>query len=127
MTRLTGALSLMAAVVPNAALAQTAPVPLEPERWVHERYRQCDGHSCYAEGVVRFAVTVSPTGRVTGCEILESSRNWRLDQDTCQLLTRYARFSPATDENGNRVEGRWESRIHWKVPGPDPWSEPPRN
>ncbi len=114
-------------MVPSAALAQTAPVPLESELWLKDSGWVCDWHACDGGGTVRFALTVTPQGRVKACEIIESSDNFLIDEKTCKLLARRARFTPAQDKRGNPVAGRWESRIHWKVPGPDPSSEPPGN
>lgn len=105
---------------PAAALAQTAPIPLTPERWVSATETLCWDHYCYAEGSVRFALIVSPAGRVTGCQIIESSGDARLDEQTCRFLTRRARFQPALDNTGQPVEGHWESRVRWKVPDAAP-------
>jgi periplasmic protein TonB len=112
--------SALALAGPAAALAQSAPVPLAPERWVSTTETLCWDHHCYAEGSLRFALTVSPAGRVTGCEIIESSGDARLDEQSCRFLTRRARFAPARDKRGKAVEGRFESRISWKVPGAPP-------
>lgn len=114
------ALALLALCAPAAALAQTAPEPLAPEIWFKDSGWVCDWHACDGGGTVRFALTVTPQGRVKACEIIESSGNFRIDENTCKLLTRRARFTPAQDKRGKQVEGRWESRIHWKVPDEPP-------
>ena len=107
------------------ALAGSAPVPLALERWVSSYLPHCPYHGCGGEGAVRFAVTVSPQGRVTACTILESSGDPRLDRESCQFLTRRARFDPARNDDGTPVEGRWESRITWKIPDTPPEGESP--
>ncbi|WP_086607301.1 energy transducer TonB [Erythrobacter donghaensis] len=107
------------------ALAGSDPVPLAPERWVSSYWPHCLYHGCGGEGTVRFAVTVSPQGRITACTILESSGDSHLDREACELVTRRGRFNPARDDDGEPVEGRWESRITWKVPDAPPESESP--
>lgn len=107
---------LIALSFPTGALAQTAPVPLAPETWSRNAEGMCDWHACDEGGSVRFALAVTPEGRVRTCEILESSGNTRLDENTCRILTRYARFAPARDKRGKPVAGRYVHWMHWKVP-----------
>jgi protein TonB len=117
-------LAAMPALAPAAALAQSTPVPIAPETWPSANDTACASHNdCNREGSVGFALTVSPAGRVTGCEIIESSSDSRLDERTCRLLIRRARFSPAQDKDGTPVEGRFASRLHWKIPDAPPASE----
>ena len=109
-------LALIALAAPAAARAQTAPVPLSPETWPRNTEWLCDWHACDEGGSVRFALAVTPEGRVRTCEILESSGNMRLDENTCRLLIRYARFAPARAKRGRAVAGRYVQWMHWKVP-----------
>lgn len=109
-------LAALALVSPAAALAQTAPVPLAPEAWASSVDRLCNAHDCYREGTVAFDIAVSAAGRVTGCTITQSSGIPSLDEETCRFLVRRARFRPALDRQGRPVEGRWQSRMHWRVP-----------
>ena len=117
-------LALIALAAPAAALAQTEPVPLSPETWPRNIDWLCDWHACDEGGSVRFALAVTPEGKVRTCEILESSGNARLDENTCRLLTRYARFAPARDRRGKAVAGRYVQWMHWKVPD-EPQAPPP--
>lgn len=68
------------------------------------------------QGTVRFKLTVSSHGRVTNCEIAESSGSRALDRQTCTILTSRARFEPARDSHGNRVGDRYTGRIRWELP-----------
>ena len=54
-----------------------------------------------AEGTARASLTIGPDGRVTGCSITQSAGNSALDQATCNILRRRAKFVPARDSNGN--------------------------
>lgn len=119
MSRLSGVLPLLALAVPAAVLAQSAPVPLAPETWQWNPRLCHSREGCHAEGSVRVALTISPEGRVTGCAILESSGQPRLDEESCRLMTISARFTPARDGRGRPIRGRYETSVHWKVPDTD--------
>ena len=69
-----------------------------------------------AEGTVRFTLTVDPNGGVVGCSIVHSSGSSVLDQATCRLMMRRARFTPALDSNGNPVAGTITQDVVWKSP-----------
>jgi protein TonB len=68
------------------------------------------------QGTVRFRLTVSSEGRVTYCTILQSSGHSILDASTCRLMRSRARFTPATDSNGNPVPSSIDEQYTWKLP-----------
>ena len=68
------------------------------------------------EGVTGFRVTVGTDGRATGCDVTSSSGSADLDQATCSNVMRRARFTPATDGEGNPTTGSYSSRVRWVVP-----------
>lgn len=68
------------------------------------------------EGVTRFTVSVGPDGRVTSCQITGSSGHNDLDSTTCNLIQRRARFTPATDGEGQPTTGSWSSAVRWEIP-----------
>lgn len=68
------------------------------------------------QGTTRFRVTVGPDGRVTGCTITGSSGSSELDNTACSLITRRARFNPATDGDGNPTTGSYANAVRWVVP-----------
>ncbi|MGB7409086.1 MAG: energy transducer TonB [Pontixanthobacter sp.] len=68
------------------------------------------------EGVTRFRVNVGTNGRVTNCTVTGSSGHSDLDQETCKLVTRRARFNPATNGQGNEVAGTWSNAVRWQIP-----------
>ena len=45
-----------------------------------------------------------------------SSGNADLDTATCTYATRRARFTPATDENGQPTSGTFAGRVKWVIP-----------
>lgn len=69
-----------------------------------------------AQGTSGFRLQVGSDGRVTGCTITSSSGNAALDDATCKLVTRRARFTPAQDENGTAMADTYANRIVWRIP-----------
>lgn len=67
-------------------------------------------------GVTGFRVTVTPDGRVGSCSVTSSSGSPDLDEATCSNVTRRARFTPATDGEGQPTTGSYSGRIRWVIP-----------
>ncbi len=68
------------------------------------------------EGVTGFRVSVGTDGKVTTCEVTRSSGSPDLDQATCDNVRRRARFTPATDGEGNPTTGSYTNSIRWVIP-----------
>jgi protein TonB len=68
------------------------------------------------EGVTRFSVSVGADGRVTSCNVTGSSGHSDLDETTCRLIQRRARFNPATDGEGRPTTDTWSSAVRWEIP-----------
>ncbi|AQR72796.1 energy transducer TonB [Sphingomonas sp. LM7] len=64
-------------------------------------------------GVVSVLLKVSDEGSVMQCEVTESSLSKPLDEQTCSLLKRRARFAPATDASGRKVAGEYRLSTPW--------------
>ena len=45
-----------------------------------------------------------------------SASHAELDSTTCAVLTRRARFTPATDETGAKVPGSFSGTVTWRLP-----------
>jgi periplasmic protein TonB len=67
-------------------------------------------------GTTGFRVTVGPDGRVTSCSVTSSSGHPDLDEATCSNVTRRARFTPASDGEGQPTSGSYSNRIRWVIP-----------
>jgi protein TonB len=67
------------------------------------------------EGRVGVRVTVGPNGRVSGCSVTSGSGSSILDDAACQDITRYGRFSPALDDDGNPTTGSWGTTIVYQL------------
>lgn len=68
------------------------------------------------EGVTRFSLSIDTQGRVSGCSVTATSGWPGLDNATCKLIMKRARFSPAMDENGQPTTGGFASAVHWTIP-----------
>lgn len=68
------------------------------------------------EGVTRFRLTVGPDGRVADCQITGSSGSPDLDEAACANLRRRARFTPATDGEGQPTTGSYSNSVRWQIP-----------
>ena len=68
------------------------------------------------EGTTGFRLTIGPDGRVTSCDVTSSSGSPDLDAATCDNLRRRARFTPATDGEGNPTTGTYSNRTRWVIP-----------
>lgn len=68
------------------------------------------------EGVTRFRVTVGADGEVQSCDVVGSSGHADLDDATCKLVSRRARFKPATDGNGEPTTGSYSNAVRWQIP-----------
>ncbi|HYD25058.1 MAG TPA: TonB family protein [Croceibacterium sp.] len=87
-----------------------------PSSWIstddYPRRPLTDG----VEGTARYSLVVGTGGRVSSCEITRSTGNAQLDEATCRLLTRRARFDAATDESGAKVLGTYSGSVRWDIP-----------
>lgn len=68
------------------------------------------------EGTTGFRVTVGPDGKVTDCQITRSSGSPDLDEASCANIRRRARFTPATDGEGNPTTGSYSNSVRWQIP-----------
>jgi TonB family protein len=83
------------------------------------------------QGTTGFRLTVDASGKVAGCTVTRSSGFSRLDDLTCKVVSRRARFAPAQDRSGTPVIANYSQRVIWKIASDDPmparmfgWSRP---
>ncbi|MEO8723725.1 MAG: energy transducer TonB [Sphingobium sp.] len=69
-----------------------------------------------AHGTTGFRLDVGPDGRVTGCTVTSSSGNSELDETTCRLAPRRARFKPAMGTDKQPMSDSYSGRVTWKIP-----------
>jgi protein TonB len=68
------------------------------------------------QGTTAFILSIDRRGRVERCTIATSSGSPSLDEATCSILKRRARFDPARDDDGRRVADTTSGRIKWVLP-----------
>lgn len=68
------------------------------------------------EGTASFRLDIAANGKVTGCTVTKSTGHSALDEATCDLATRRARFDPARDTSGEKTSGSFSSAVRWQIP-----------
>jgi len=68
------------------------------------------------QGIARFSLAIGTDGKVESCVVTKSSGSSGLDEATCRLVTRRAKFEPATDADGAKVTGSYSGSIRWEIP-----------
>lgn len=71
------------------------------------------------EGRTQFSLDIDAAGRITGCNIVESSGSELLDSTTCSQLILNGQFTPALDTNGKPMRGTWKSAMRWQLADAD--------
>jgi len=61
--------------------------------------------------VINFVIT--PEGRLSNCEIFESSGDQRLDRVTCEIAVRRARFESELDLDGKPMASHGRRGFNW--------------
>lgn len=105
---------------PRAANATAAVTPPRSPRPLQQLISPDDYPSealkARQQGSVGIMLDVTAEGRISSCQILESSRSTALDVATCRLLYRRARLIPARDtRTGAAVTGQVADVIVWDL------------
>jgi TonB family protein len=94
------------------------PMPAEPRTasaWITNDDYPPGALRAEEQGTVAFDATIGADGRVTSCTVTSSSGSTSLDEATCRLITRRARFTPAKDAAGNPISSTYSSRFRWEL------------
>ncbi|WP_271439099.1 TonB family protein [Pontixanthobacter luteolus] len=96
------------------------PVAAAPKNNPGDWVSQSDYRSSWVrkefDGLARFKLTVSASGKVENCQITGSTGHNVLDQATCKLVQRRARFEPARNSSGKKVSGTYTNAVRWQLP-----------
>jgi len=67
------------------------------------------------QGYVGVLFWVETNGRVKDCKVIESSHHRSLDEQTCDVIVKRARFDPPLDANGTAIREPLYQRIRWEA------------
>ncbi|MCY7280077.1 MAG: energy transducer TonB [Sphingomonas bacterium] len=67
------------------------------------------------QGSVGALLSVDSTGAVSACRAIESSRTVELDELTCAIFLKRARYEPAIDKSGKAVSALTYYRVNWMI------------
>ena len=88
----------------------------DPTRWLTDRDYKPSWSRRELTGTAGFRLEIAATGKVTDCRITRSTGHAELDDATCALVQRRARFEPARGSNGEPVAGSFSSSVRWVLP-----------
>lgn len=75
-------------------------------RWIREEMT----------GTATFRLGIGVNGGVDSCSITKSSGHAQLDDATCALVTRRAKFNPARNTKGKPSTGSYTGTVLWQLP-----------
>ncbi|QJU58594.1 TonB family protein [Sphingomonas sp. AP4-R1] len=101
---------------PPSALARGAVPAGNRAEWVTNDDYPTAALRAEVEGSVGIDVTIDARGRVSDCIVTASSGSDLLDQATCRIYARRARFTPALNEAGQPVAAHRADRVRWQIP-----------
>lgn len=102
---------------PTPSFTPRAAKPLGmPGKWVSDADYPTSALRRGQQGASAFELTIGPDGRVRDCRITRSSGSADLDAATCAKVSERASFTPARDEHGDLVAGRYSGVIRWRIP-----------
>lgn len=81
--------------------------------WVTPRDYSRSSSGAIKQTIVTFRIAVNEKGRPESCSVLRSFGNTELDDLTCNLLMRRARFVPALDDSGSPIASYYTNSIRY--------------
>lgn len=88
----------------------------DPANWVTDSDYRSRWIREGLHGTAKFRLEIAANGKVSDCAITRSTGHAELDQATCDLIAKRARFTPATDGSGAATGGIYTSSIRWELP-----------
>jgi periplasmic protein TonB len=101
---------------PKPSMASPATPKGRPQSWLTTDDYPSSAMREGVQGVTGYRLDVGPDGKATGCNVTSSSGSAILDDTTCKLLLRRARFTPAKDAAGNPLPSSYSGRTRWQIP-----------
>lgn len=72
--------------------------------------------SALAEGETHALIDVSPEGRASNCRVIRTSGNQEIDEATCMIVTKRARYDPARNYEGGAIAAPFYLTFRWEIP-----------
>ena len=88
----------------------------DPARWVTTDDYRSVWINRGLVGTARFRLDIAASGAVTGCTITGSTGHPQLDEATCDLVSKRARFKPSKGSDGQAIAGSYSSAVRWELP-----------
>ena len=111
--------SIMIALTASAIAQSAAPVrPPERVEWpviTNDNYPP-EALRLREQGLVGVTYTISEKGRVEACTIVQSSGSKSLDEASCALIIKRARYRAARDAEGKAVPAEARLMMAWTLP-----------
>lgn len=85
-------------------------------RWVTDRDYRSNWIRKGLQGTASFLLTIDTSGKVSDCTITASTGHTELDNATCRLIEKRAKFDTARDSSGQPIAGSYSSSIRWILP-----------
>ena len=107
---------MFVAFLAAAAAVLPKPTPIDVGSWFTTDDYPAEAAKKGVEGDVSFDVDVDVEGKPTACRITKSSGSPILDQTTCDIVLKRAKFKPATLK-GKAVASHYSKRTSWRLDG----------
>lgn len=101
--------------LPPKPATRTTPAE-SPGNWLSDNDYPAEVMRNEWSGTTGFQLVIDTDGKVERCAVTESSGHKILDEATCTVLTRNARFEPARDADGVPVRDTYNGRVTWRLP-----------
>lgn len=88
----------------------------DPSRWLTNADYRPSWSRQELTGLAKFRLEIAANGKVSDCRVIGSTGHSQLDEATCNLVSRRARFEPARGANGEPVAGSYTGSVLWELP-----------
>ena len=88
----------------------------DPGAWLSDRDYKSSWARRDLTGTATFKLDIAVTGKVTGCQVIRSTGHSELDDATCVLVQKRAKFEPARGRSGEPVAGSYTGSVLWQLP-----------
>lgn len=97
------------------SIAVRAKATQSPATWVMHTDYPNESMRAGETGTVGVRLSIAADGQVTECKVITSSTFPRLDQQTCAMLRKRARYEPAQQADGTKIPSMSFMRFRWMI------------